>query len=68
VSNLVGEILRGEIVRVQNIRELYLTIPNGHIAANGLMAPALQRARAALESGDPIAMMECLTDLRGFEE
>ena len=65
MANLVGG-LHDEIVRVTELREEYLTIPNGHISANFLMKPALERARTALEGGDPIEMMQSLEDLRGF--
>lgn len=67
MANLVGG-LHDEIVRVTELRELYLTIPMGNISANGLMAPALRRAREALESGEVVEMMTALEDLRGFTE
>lgn len=65
MANLVGG-LHDEIVRVTQLRELYLTIPMGHMSANGLMKPSLDRARTALESGDVETMLVAIEDLRGY--
>lgn len=66
-KNLV-EGLTDEIVRVTEIKNAYLDLPNNAgVFAAALMEDVLKRARAAQASGDIMAMMPALKELQAFE-
>lgn len=60
--------LTDEILRVTEIRDVYLSLPNraGAIAA-AMMDAAIKAAREAQASGDILKMIPALVDLKEFE-
>lgn len=66
-KNLV-EGLTDEILRVTEIKQIYLEVPNnaGLFAAT-LMGDALDRARKAQASGDILQMIPAIKELQDFE-
>lgn len=60
--------LTDEILRVTEIKNEYLSIPNGagRLAA-AMMEVAIEKARKAQASGDILQMIPALQELREFE-
>ncbi|MDB5069680.1 MAG: hypothetical protein JWM87_791 [Candidatus Eremiobacteraeota bacterium] len=65
----VATALPGEIARVEEIASQYEAIPPAsQIALHAIIRPALERARAALRSGDAVAMVRAYADLQEITE
>lgn len=66
-KNLV-EALTDEILRVTEIRNVYVCLPgNAGVFASYLMHEAIKKARKAQASGDILQMIPALKELEEFE-
>jgi len=64
-QNLMTGLL-DEIIRVTEIKQIYLTIPAGTFAAT-LMELSIQKAKEAIKNDDTIAMIQAYEELKGYE-
>jgi hypothetical protein len=65
--NSLATELPKEQARVRELKDIYMTIPMGFLAAN-MMEKALQRADQAVMSGDVLEMLKSYKELKGFEK
>jgi hypothetical protein len=61
----LGDALPTEQARVRELIVEYRSVPMGHIAAS-FMEQSLKNADQAVMSGDVVAMLRALEDLRGY--
>lgn len=62
----LAEALPAEQARVRKLREQYLSIGDAGKPAAWMMEQSLQRADNAAISGDIVAMLAALEDLKGY--
>ncbi len=63
----VGQDIINEIERVAILRQEYLKIPTGFIAAS-MMQASIDAAKEALNNSDVIAVLRAYEDLKGFTD
>ena len=66
--NTLGDTLPQEMARVRELLKCYTDIGPAGIFGARMIAQSLQAADRAVTSGDVVAMIQALQDLRGFTE